>query len=386
MHVNSQLLTQVCYVSRQPKTEKDLTGAEIRVVHTFPYNPASRTAPNTAMQWAKMYCGSQTYEPIVLTRDNEPFSVKIIDLDFRGNGGRAYKVIDSEDRVFDLREDQIIEVFTHAGVLAGGAVNGQFVWGLAGSQVKLVLIGGDLHREMSENLAKLKAFTLRKKDASLPKASTLCPGKLYRRGEHVQLFIGRVRTPLTSKLMFAFINMPLKPWYREHYAHKGVDKERMTKYELAERDYVIAQNDVALRWDDMTWSERCKWTWVDGPSFEDKKYDVEPGHYGQFRAHIDILSSLPAFEEELPDEPSIDLVGEIIANEKLNFGYYSGVGDDLAVKHAEDEGDHEPVQYNYWERWHEADRRRRETERLDWRRNARLKFRNALVWGSGKTT
>jgi len=159
---NQRLLDRVCYVSKAESNDTDLFGNEIKVRHTFPYNPDSKTAPETAKQWAdntiwdhKTHRYVKGPEPEFLERANDPFSVTVIDLDVRSEGGRAYKVVDQDGRCFDLREDQVLEVFKHSGVLAGGQIPGRFVWGILGSQMRMVLVGGDLHKEM---VAQTEAF------------------------------------------------------------------------------------------------------------------------------------------------------------------------------------------------------------------------------------
>ena len=122
---SGRILERVCYASKSPVKAKDICGVEITVSDTFPYNPDSKTSPKTAKEWAmpksydyktKQYVTGP--EPVVTERYNDPFAVSIIDLDVRSQGGRAYKVIDEENRRFDLREDQVLEVFRRTGVHA----------------------------------------------------------------------------------------------------------------------------------------------------------------------------------------------------------------------------------------------------------------------------
>lgn len=91
-----RLLDKVCYLSREPVQAKDISGNDITVADIFPYNPDSKTAPNTAKRWAdnshwdhvtrQVVKGA---EPVLVERVNEPFSVIITDLDVRSEGGRA---------------------------------------------------------------------------------------------------------------------------------------------------------------------------------------------------------------------------------------------------------------------------------------------------------
>ena len=241
---NQRLLDRVCYLSRAPTKDTDLFGNEITVKHTFPYNPDSKTAPETAKRWAD----NTTYdhktrqyvkgpEPEFLERANDPFSITIIDLDVRSEGGRAYKVVDTQDRCFDLREDQVLEVFKHVGILAGGQVPGQFVWGILGSQMRMVLVGGDLHKEMVAQLESLKNF---KRDQALgrtPTEGTLKFGCIYRKrdGSH-HVFLGKVKAPGAEKASFAFLKLPESPPLHEDLTTYDDLGEQYSEHAKHQRD------------------------------------------------------------------------------------------------------------------------------------------------------
>jgi len=74
------------------------------------------------------------------------------DLEERGQGGRAYKVINKDDMTyFDVREDQIERCILHHGISKGGHLGGEWVFAMAHSQCKAVLIDSP---EYIEALAK----------------------------------------------------------------------------------------------------------------------------------------------------------------------------------------------------------------------------------------
>jgi hypothetical protein len=149
------LLEKIAYTSRKPQNFKSsITQTVLRIENTFPYNPDSKTAPKTARRWAKNYI--ENYTPKIIVQDNKPFKVCIVDLDVRSEGGRAYKVIDEAGRMFDLREDQFVEVLIHGGVEKGGQINGEFVWGQQFSSVRLVYVGGEQYNEMVKGLEERK--------------------------------------------------------------------------------------------------------------------------------------------------------------------------------------------------------------------------------------
>jgi hypothetical protein len=72
---------------------------------------------------------------------NKGFLLQIVDLESRGEGGRAYKVIDQFGHYFDLREETIVDVLAHVGIHAGGEIPCSFTWVRRGSQLRLVREG-----------------------------------------------------------------------------------------------------------------------------------------------------------------------------------------------------------------------------------------------------
>lgn len=226
----ARLLDTVSYAMRKPCKAKNLMGEEITVIDTFPYNPGSKTSPETAKRWAEGYAwNNKNNDPAeYLTRDNEPFAVTITDLDVRSEGGRAYKVIDADNRRFDLREDQVIEVMRLVGVQPSGKIPAQFVWGLLGSQLRLILVDGELHKVMAKQTEQLKDVERRKSTGgNVLTPAKLLPGHVYSRRDGKRVaFIGRVRVPEINKLSYAFVDdmpsdeVPMR-WNREQSDGQG---------------------------------------------------------------------------------------------------------------------------------------------------------------------
>lgn len=328
---NQRLLDRVCYLSRAPSKDTDLFGNEITVKHTFPYNPDSKTAPTTAERWA----GNTTYdhetckcakgaEPEKLERANDPFGITIIDLDVRSEGGRAYKVVDSQGRCFDLREDQVLEVFKHVGVLAGGQVPGQFVWGILGSQMRMVLVGGDLHKEMVSQLENLKDFKRKQASGQTPTEGSFKFGCIYRKHDQsLHLFLGRVKVPGAKKVNFAFVKLPMPSTI--DYSSKLNDPNSTETW----IEYARAQQAIVKRWDTMTWQERCQWNWYDQHDYM-QILSKEP-EFGFFHRSENItLMASPKFEEELAGM-ELELAEQLKANVMYKHMYVNNKGIDLAI-------------------------------------------------------
>jgi hypothetical protein len=207
-----RLLPRIGYVSRNAKTITDINGVERTIRDTFAFNLESKTSPKTAQAWAEQ--GNWDYENskwstggiTTIELENTPFSTSIVDIDVRSEGGRAYKVVDDQDRCFDLREDQIIECISRHGIERGGYVTGEFVWGVLGSTLRLVLVGGKLHTRMVEATAKLAEAERNKTNAVAFTANTFKVGRLYKmaNGEK-RLFLGNVNVGDSLKRYSAFV-------------------------------------------------------------------------------------------------------------------------------------------------------------------------------------
>lgn len=172
-----------------------------KVLPTFPLPAGNQKRLDTAYQWVKDTCRHRPWDhlapPVRLadeiivsekTKDNNAFTIQICNLDFRGEGGRAYKVKDEDNFYFDLREDVLLETLLTVGCQPNGILDGKFLWCVKGSQIKLIRENSPLHEEM-------KAATNRR-EADPIKTSTLIPGGVYQNktGTKKQVFIGFVRT------------------------------------------------------------------------------------------------------------------------------------------------------------------------------------------------
>lgn len=125
-----------------------------------------------------------TYYPKTEETDNVPLkNVQILSLEKRSEGGRAYKVLIG-NRVFDLREDVLLDVLLNAKV-ENGLIDAEFIWCRVGSQMKLVRVGSELHKQMEESV-KLTA------ELSTPKE--LVYGGIYRTKTKTLLYLGKHRS------------------------------------------------------------------------------------------------------------------------------------------------------------------------------------------------
>jgi hypothetical protein len=371
-YASARLLDRVTYVSRKPEDVTDLLGNSIVVADTMAYNSESKTAPSTALRWAEGYHFNRqtafTPEPIEVV--NREFSITIIDIDVRAEGGRAYKIIDDKNRRFDLREDQILEIIAACGINKGGRVPGQFMWGILGSQVKLVLVGGQLYNEMKERAEELKVQAERKATGLSPNNSKLQVGHVYeKRDKSIHAFVGRVTAPGNDKTLYALLELPQKPEKRE--IEPGVD------FDQSWIEIINKINDISDAWDTMSWMQRCEWDWAD-----QYWYTKVP----QFRGANVVLMASPKFEFEVSADAS-DLVKEVRDNVECRHVYVNGSGQDLAEIYSLGPNPrrdwHEPRE----NAWYYLTRDQQDQREKDFGKKvqtdiiaARAKFRDSLTW------
>ena len=133
-----------------PKTVKQ------EVTPAFPVDSSDEKTMKRAIQWASQdgwdfeTKSRKTKKHDVQEIENIPVSnVKVLSLEHRGQGGRAYKAI-IHDFYIDLREDVLMDTLLQVGVDPGGVLKGEYVWAKMGAQMKLVRVGSELHRLIVE--------------------------------------------------------------------------------------------------------------------------------------------------------------------------------------------------------------------------------------------
>lgn len=384
----SRVLDAICYLSKKKQDDEDIFGNSISVYPTFPYNPASKTAPQTAQHWVQGWhrYGEKVENVKPVELKNYEFNITIMNIEKRSEGGRAYKVHDDEMRMFDLREDQVTEAMRHCGISPGGKINGKFTWGILNGSVKLVLVGGTSHAEMLKNVEEMK-----KREELLKSGNALTPDKLKFGHIYVQkhgslhLFIGKVKLPGAKAPSYATIELPEKPVFWDGF---DIDnEEKMTS--TYGKEYVneqLAMRDIAAKWDGMSWTERCRWQWVEHPNYTYMKYaaSVPEGYYNRY-AEISVLSS-PKFESEHGDV-ELELAESVKKNADGEHRYVNGNRHDFAEEAwaRAHNGGHRRDSYmsNRW-RFSGEELVRQElkfnTEYKNGIRAAREEFRDKLSW------
>lgn len=123
--------------------------------------------------------------------------IRIISIEFRGNGGRAYKVLLDDKYYVDLREDTLLNCIKDLGIDKGGLVKNKLIWARVNTTMKLIPVGGIIHKT-------LQTYEERKNRPFL-KTKDLVVGGLYkdRKGEDEYLVIAK---PEDSKVIWAIKN------------------------------------------------------------------------------------------------------------------------------------------------------------------------------------
>jgi hypothetical protein len=148
----------------------DQANTKISVKPTFPADADNPKSVETGLNWGEGYHNNNK-KPSTVTRPNNPMSdIRIVGLEIRSEGGRAYKVLLDNDMYVDLREDVLLDTMIQEGVAKGGVLRGSFIWARVGSQMKLVRVGSELHDALIKNTAL----------GTMKKITTLEIGGVYR--------------------------------------------------------------------------------------------------------------------------------------------------------------------------------------------------------------
>jgi hypothetical protein len=213
-----------------------------KVFPTFPAPSDNAASMITGKAWAESRDWDATRGKTVSTFppsveiDNTPRKYRIVNLESRGNGGRAYKVADDENRYFDLREDVLLDAMLEVGIEPGGKLAGEYVWGRVGAATKLVRVGSELYDNILEVSFRktIKPF----------KASELEIGGVYAsKSGTTAIYLGQCNSTTTAikynSLTGASILYNHQLWL-EPYCHvKGTWQEKYDEYMDGDNPYVF---------------------------------------------------------------------------------------------------------------------------------------------------
>lgn len=206
--------------SRPPQTLTDEQRKHYKYSTVFPSyvsDATNKATLKTGESWVKYY---KTYADVKsVSRENKPTAgYRILDLDVRSEGGRAYKVVSPYGEYVDLREDVLLDTIREVGISPGGVLNGEFIFATVGSQMKLVRVGSDLHKSLVEATANR---------GQKIKKSELEPSCIYRNVKDEKFaFIGYV------DCVKAHYNTERNNFYPFAYSNIITEFEKLTKAQL----------------------------------------------------------------------------------------------------------------------------------------------------------
>lgn len=184
---------------------------KVTVTPAFAVDEDKPKTHETAIKWAsgpyfdyelKKVKYTEPKEPI--KRPNRPMSgIRVVALEERGKGGRAYKVVTPDYLYFDLREDVLLDSLLHTKI-ENGVLSGEYVFARVGSEMKLIRVGSYLHEKMVEATAISNSKKLTPKDYVV--------GGIYKNKTSTQMFLGW------------FNSLQLDPTYKQHYNYYGDKK------------------------------------------------------------------------------------------------------------------------------------------------------------------
>jgi len=268
---NRYIPKSITYVHDKPETieeyweDSDVLMNKIKVAATWPVETGKDL--DKAIQWAG---GEKVAKQVVV--DNDPIdNIKVIGLDIRGNGGRAYKVVVDDLYYVDMREDVILDVMFETGIQPGGKLNGTFIWVKYGAQLKLVRVGSELHKEFVIENERYESFVeIKPKDVEVGGLYEMKSGKIY-------LYLGKMN-------YYSYYQNTKYGGYfsKDEYTNKHIVKEKshvfleMVSYEKPEKIKTIK-------------------------AFLDRKRD-------NMRYYLDFKTSIPKFVKKIKQvEENVDI-------------------------------------------------------------------------------
>jgi len=193
------------------------------VIPAFPCDPTNKKKMETAVSWAtyRNGRGQNKKAPTVVRRKNEPFeTLRVLTLEARREGGRAWKVVDGDGFYFDLREDVLLDIMRHCGMLKNAVIKGKFIWAVVGSQTKIVRVGSGLHEELIEATKMHNTKTIANGE--------LTPGDICQsKSGEIGIFLGWV----SGK------EVKVNPKYADTNPGRSYGRSRMTGYDFVKSNF-----------------------------------------------------------------------------------------------------------------------------------------------------
>lgn len=142
-------------ITHRPEQDFEADNGRLyRVFSSFAVDASNAKRVKTAMGWSQQPVYGDGPHPDPIKVPNAPITnLRILSMEVRGGGGpnpgRAYKIITEERRMFDLREDVLLDAILNTGIKPGGVLPGHYVWvRYAPTNSKLMRLGSQLIRDV----------------------------------------------------------------------------------------------------------------------------------------------------------------------------------------------------------------------------------------------
>lgn len=168
------------------------SGDERLVIPAFCTEADNQKSIEKGIHWAKggYWNIIDKYDPVVEERDNKPIEIEIVGIDYRSQGGIAWKVI-SDGFYFDLRCDVLLDTIKVSRITKGKILD-KFIWAKIGSQMKLVRENSLLHHKLIESTNRKSLRNISAHEYEIGQCYSTRGGKKYvYLGDHESIKYGK---------------------------------------------------------------------------------------------------------------------------------------------------------------------------------------------------
>lgn len=175
--ISGNIPEKITILTRQPYKV-----GNVDVIPAFVSDAKNEATLETGRTWSKGRYWSDKNEPgpEYVSRENKGVGgYRILDLEVRSEGGRAYKVVSPEGFYVDLREDVLLDTIQEVGISAGGILNGTYLFATVGSQMKLIREGSALHKDLIGATTRRNSKKISSKDLEIGGVYATVGGQMF---------------------------------------------------------------------------------------------------------------------------------------------------------------------------------------------------------------
>lgn len=152
--IKGKIPKEIIYVCRKESTLNTKSITINNICEAFPIEVDNNIILYKAIDWARLKPFDQKFDPPQVKITNKPSKIKIVDIEKRSMGGRAWKVLVDDKYLVDLREEQLFDGILLDGIEKEGTLNGEWAWVKFSNELKLVNIKSDDYISSEPEIAK----------------------------------------------------------------------------------------------------------------------------------------------------------------------------------------------------------------------------------------